>query len=190
MWKIKRFGIILRFIKIALCFNVIYYFYLHSCGVISRQKLWGQQQCYHHFGDFRQYLVSQLFNDLVAVIRYQICPKYDNIEILPWIILFLYLGILVWWYFQSRANDKVPILWSNNAHMWQEKSFKASGTNTLLSWLKLSRMKRAPTAIPIFLFVHSTHRFHRFLQNHVGNLIIDGKYHSHHLGKKFVNTNR
>ena len=35
---------------------------------------------------------------------------------------------------------------------------------TLLSWLKLSRMKSAPTAIPIFLFVHSTQRFHLFLQ--------------------------
>jgi hypothetical protein len=27
----------------------------------------------------------------------------------------------------------------------------------LLSWLKLSRMNKAPTAMPSFLFVHSTH---------------------------------
>ena len=46
--------------------------------------------------------------------------------------------------------------WGAQDHLWF--------LLTLLSWLKLSLMNRAPTAIPIFLLVHSTQRFHRFLQ--------------------------
>ena len=35
-----------------------------------------------------------------------------------------------------------------------------SSATTLLSWLKWFLTKREPTAIPIFLLVHSTHMFH------------------------------
>ena len=52
----------------------------------------------------------------------------------------------------------------NGAIYWAPEFYWTLLEPTLLSWLKLSRMKRLPTAIPIFLFVHSTQLFHRFLQ--------------------------